>query len=196
MARLREERAAALTGSQACRVVLAGLVAETDRFNSLLAELLAAPERPGPAPGEGVRIMVSSLLVEEAAGLIKMIEEMGGLVCMDDFHLGPRCFSGEELQAGESDPLEQLAAEYLGRVPAPYRVTQEYRNEMLAGQAMRARARGFVTLLPRYCQPAILQYPALERRLKSLGLRTLRLEDGMSAEATRTRLAALVESCR
>ena len=67
LARLREERATALTGSQACRVVLAGLVAGTDRFNSLLAELLAAPERPGRAPEEGVRIMVSSLLVEEAA---------------------------------------------------------------------------------------------------------------------------------
>lgn len=194
--RLREEVGSPLTGSQAVRVVLAGLTAEVGRFNQLLTDLLAAAEGREPAGDGRVRVMVSSLLPEAAVGLIDLIEELGGLVAVDDFCLGPRLFAGEETQVFEGDPYRHLANEYLGRVPAPYRVSQEYRNELLVNQAMRGRVAGVISLLPRYCQPAILQYPALEKRLKALGVKTLRLEDGMNEETTRTRVAALLEACR
>jgi benzoyl-CoA reductase/2-hydroxyglutaryl-CoA dehydratase subunit BcrC/BadD/HgdB len=83
---------------------------------------------------------------------------------------------------------------YVGKVPIPYKVLIQYRQDLVVSQASQFKLKGVVTLIPRYGQPITLQEPFMDERYKSGGLRTLEVEDGITRAALRTRVAAFLES--
>nr|HID58707.1 2-hydroxyacyl-CoA dehydratase [Desulfobacterales bacterium] len=193
--RLRQRDDFPLKGSQVAEVVKASMVTPVQEYNSLLKELISMIEnRSWERRKSGIPVMVSSLLLEEGGQLISLVEELGGDVLTDDFCMGARCFIELESPNLEKDPLEALADMYLGKVPIPYKVSIQYRQDLLVSQASDLKLKGVITLIPRYCQPVTLQQPFMDDRYKSLGLRSLEVEDGIAHEALRTRVAAFLES--
>lgn len=138
--------------------------------------------------------MVSTVLIEESSQLMSLIEELGGDVVTDDLCIGPRCFIDMEIANLEQEPLEILADMYVGKVPIPYKVLIQYRQDLLVSQALNFKVNGVISLLPRYCQPILLKEPFMDDRFKASNLETLQLEEGLPREALRTRVAAFLES--
>jgi benzoyl-CoA reductase/2-hydroxyglutaryl-CoA dehydratase subunit BcrC/BadD/HgdB len=184
-----------LTGSQVTEVIKASLVMPIAEYNVLLRKLIDVIETGSwESRRKGIPLMVSSLLIEEGSLLVAMVEELGGDVLTDDFCIGAYCFVDLESPNFNKDPLAALADMYVGKVPIPYKVLIQYRQDLLVSQASQFKLKGVVTLIPRYCQPITLQEPFMDERYKAGGLRTLEVEDGITRAALRTRVSAFLES--
>ena len=184
-----------LKGSQVAEVIKASLVTPVAEYNALLRELIKVIETGSwESRKKGLPFMVSSLLIEEGSLLISLVEELGGDVLIDDFCIGAYCFIDLESPNLATEPLAALADMYVGKVPIPYKVLIQYRQDLLVSQASHFKLKGVITLIPRYCQPITLQEPFMDERYKSAGLRTLEVEDGVTRAALRTRVAAFLES--
>ena len=192
---LRQRDDFPLKGSQVSEVAQASMVTPVQEYNHLLKELIRTIEaRSWETRRSGIPLMVSSLLLEEGSRLISLVEELGGDVLTDDFCIGPRCFIDMESPDLEKAPLEALADMYVGKVPIPYKVTIQHRQDLLISQASKFKLKGIITLIPRYCQPITLQEPFMDERYRSEGLKHLDVEDGIPLGALRTRVGAFLES--
>ncbi len=192
---LRQRNDFPLKGNQIAEVVKAALVTPVQEYNDLLKELISLIERRSwDTRKNGIPVMVSSLLLEEGSRLISLAEELGADVLTDDFCTGARCFINLESPDLDKEPLQALADMYVSKVPIPYKVSIQYRQDLLMSQTSNFRLKGIITLIPRYCQPIALQEPIMDDRYKSAGLKTLEVEDGITYEALRTRVAAFLES--
>lgn len=191
---LRQGNDFPLKGSQVVEIVKASLVTPVHEYNNLLKELIKTIENENwQSRKSGIPVMVSSLLLEEGCRLISLVEELGGDVLTDDFCIGARCFIAFESPNLEKEPLEALADMYLGKVPIPYKVLMQNRQDLLISQASNFKLKGVITMIPRYCQPITLQEPFMDDRYKSSGLKTLEVEDGLAQETLRTRVGAFLE---
>lgn len=193
---LREQEKSPLSGSEFCEIVKAGLVSPKEEHNRMLRGLLEhLPGRERKSDGR-VRLMVSTVVVEECAGtpnFLRVIEEMGGEIVCDDLILGHRYF--REPTPLQADLMEALVDRYLGKVPVAFKMPAKIRAEMLLQEALKHKVKGAIFFLPKYCQSTHLQMPYIGERFKEKGIATLVLESTaeMPEAPLRTRLQAFLE---
>jgi len=193
-----------LSASEFFAVLDAAQVMPRERFNPLLAALLAElqaahspPLRlaPGvPTAALGARLILAGAVLDEPR-LLDLIEELGAQVVGDDLCSGSRHFSGQV--GDEGDPIAALADYYLRRPPCPCKFYPDHDpGQYLLDQARQVRAQGIVFALEKFCDPHAFDYalarPALERA--GLPHLLLELEQSPSLEAMRTRLQAFIET--
>lgn len=184
-------------GSRAFYDILdAAQVMPRERFNPLLAELLAALEKP--ADGQARRdnrprlFLIGAVLDEPR--LWDLIDEVGAQVVGDDLCSGSRHFHEQVGAAG--DPVVNLADYYLRRPPCPTKFHPSHDpGAYLLEQIAKVRAGGVVFALEKFCEPHAFDYGLIRSELEDVGVPhlLLEMEQTPSLEALRTRLQAFIE---
>jgi benzoyl-CoA reductase subunit C len=191
---------AALSATQVQAVVKSGMVMDVEEHTALVRRVLAGL---ATVPRDDrVRLHLSGHLCHAPRPeLLAAIEECGAVVVDDDLFTGARYFSADVAQDG--DPVEALGDWYLTRdatAPCPTRVKHETDWEDTLIDAVAASgAEGVIVLMVRFCEPHMLYYPELRKRLDERGVPHLLLEtehEGLPVETVQTRVEALLERIR
>ena len=191
---------AALSSPQLQAVVKSGMVMDLAEHTELLRQVI---QGLADLPRDNrVRLHLSGHLCHAPRPeLLAAIEECGAIVVDDDLFTGTRWFSTDVAEDG--DPVEALACWYLERdrtAPCPTRVKHETDWEDTLVEAVEASgAEGVIVLMVRFCEPHMLYYPELRKRLNERGIPHLLLEtehEGLPVETVQTRVEALLERIR
>jgi len=191
---------AVLSSPQLQAVVKSGMVMDLAEHTPLLRRVVAG--LADVARDDRVRLHLSGHLCHAPRPeLLAAIEECGAIVVDDDLFTGARWFSTDVAEDG--DPVEALAGWYLERdrtAPCPTRVKHEADWEDTLVDAVEASgAEGVIVLMVRFCEPHMLYYPELRKRLNERGIPHLLLEtehEGLPVETVQTRVEALLERIR
>lgn len=159
----------------------------------------AREEKAGQPRDERVRVHLSGHLCHAPRReLLEVIEESGALVVDDDLWTGRRFLSTDVHEDG--DPLVALGRWYTtrnGNIPCPTRVQHDADwDTYLVDSTRRSGAEAVIHLMPKFCEPHMLLYPELRKRLDAEEIPQLLIEtehEGIPLEAFRTRVEALVE---
>ena len=218
---LRENDPPAIKGSDALEVALAASALPVDRANELLEELLdeLEAEEPGDEGDDGPRILVTGSLLDHPA-LIRMVEDVGGVVVAEDLCTTTRLFwhriadasanpsadpSAEgstdpdtfnETLSTEVDPLEAIWAN-LNRRPLcacfhPTEARHDFVLELVETFAVDA----VLNFSLKYCHPFTYEAPLLKKTLAKENIPYTNLEVGHDLSGhgqLRTRIQAFIE---
>ena len=167
-----------------------------ERFNPLLAELLAGLQDSAHGQGRGdnrPRLFLVGAVLDEPR-LWDLIDEVGAQVVGDDLCSGSRHFHDQV--GAKGDPVTNLADYYLRRPPCPTKLHPTHDpGAYLLEQVSKVRAEGVVFALEKFCEPHAFDYGLIRSGLEDAGLPhlLLEMEQTPSLEALRTRLQAFVE---
>ena len=167
---------------------------------TLLSEALEEPRRP--ERDDRVRVHLSGHLCHAPRReLLEVIEDSGALVVDDDLYHGRRYVSADVAETG--DPMAALGEWYARRnvaIPCPTRVQQDVDwDGWLVDSVHASGAEAVIHLMPKFCEPHMLYYPELRKRLDAENIPQLQIEtehEGIPLESFRTRIEALVERTR
>lgn len=181
-------------------IIIASMVMDPIEHHALLEQALSAPRARDR--DERVRVHVSGHLCHAPRReLLEVIEDSGALIVDDDLYHGRRYVSTDVDEIKE--PLEALGDWYVQRnvnIPCPTRVQQDADwDGYLMAALERSGAEAVIHLMPKFCEPHMLYYPELRKRLDEAQVPQLLLEtehEGMPLESFRTRIEALVERAR
>ncbi|NKQ55465.1 2-hydroxyacyl-CoA dehydratase [Amycolatopsis sp. K13G38] len=201
--RLLDERTAgnAAFGPVALQdIITSSMVMDPAEHQALLAEALLEPRTS--ERDDRVRVHLSGHLCHAPRReLLEVIEDSGALVVDDDLYHGRRYVSTDVAETG--DPLEALGEWYAQRnvtIPCPTRVQQDVDWDGYLVDAVRGSdAEAVIHLMPKFCEPHMLYYPELRKRLDAEGIPQLQIEtehEGIPLESFRTRIETLVERAR
>nr|WP_226379150.1 2-hydroxyacyl-CoA dehydratase family protein [Pseudonocardia sp. KRD291] len=188
---------AALTSGQMQALVKSSMVMDKEEHSALLRQVVdGLAEVPRD---DRVRLHLSGHLCHAPRPeLLAAIEECGAIVVDDDLFTGTRYITTDVPEGG--DPVEALAQRYLDRdatLPCPTRVKHESDWEDELVRVVEASgAQGVIVLMVRFCEPHMLYYPELRKRLNEQGIPHLLLEtehEGLPVETVQTRVEALLE---
>lgn len=203
---LREDDPPALKGSDALEVALAASVLPVDRANALLEDLLDELEAEEPVDeGDGPRILVTGSLLDHPA-LIRMVEDVGGVVVAEDLCTTTRLFwhriadasvdpsvdpsidpsvnpsvnpdTFNEAVSTEVDPLEAIWAN-LNRRPlcACFHPT-DVRHDFVLKLVETFAVDAVLNFSLKYCHPFTYEAPLLKKTLAKEGIPFTTLEVG------------------
>ena len=199
---LRKSDPPLVSGTEVTRILVAGMglpVAEhLELVQQALAEFQARP--PAEAPGLPRLFIWGSEIDDEA--FIRLVEESGASVVMDDLCTGTRFFWDDVPET--DDPLDGLARQYLQtRCPRSDEARNGTREEDLEnrfghlGRFIREwRVGGVIGYIVRYCDTCELEGPDLREYLNGRRLPVLMIEDDYSTATIgqlRTRVQAFLE---
>jgi benzoyl-CoA reductase/2-hydroxyglutaryl-CoA dehydratase subunit BcrC/BadD/HgdB len=191
---------AALTSSQVQALVKSSMVMDKQEHSALLRQVIAGLAQ---VPRDRrIRLHLSGHLCHAPRPeLLAAIEECGAIVVDDDLFTGRRYISTDV--PDDVDPTEALAQRYLDRdatLPCPTRVKHESDWEDELVRAVESSgAEGVIVLMVRFCEPHMLYYPELRKRLNEHAIPHLLLEtehEGLPVETVQTRVEALLERIR
>jgi len=133
--------------------------------------------------------------------LLAAIEECGAIVVDDDLYTGARYISTDV--AADIDTVTAIADWYLQRdanFPCPTRVKHATDwEDRLIRSVDTSGAQGVIVLMVKFCEPHMLYYPQLRKRLTERGIPHLLIEtehEGVPVESVHTRVEALLERIR
>jgi benzoyl-CoA reductase/2-hydroxyglutaryl-CoA dehydratase subunit BcrC/BadD/HgdB len=197
---------AALTSGQLQTLVKSSMVMDKEEHTGLLRQVVADTAGLTVPRDDRVRLHLSGHLCHAPKPeLLAAIEECGAVVVDDDLFTGTRYIATDVVidPVGEVDPVEALTRWYLRRdtaAPCPTRVKHETDwEDHLVHAVETAGAQGVIVLMVRFCEPHMLYYPELRKRLNERGIPHLLIEtehEGLPVETVRTRVEALLERIR
>jgi benzoyl-CoA reductase subunit C len=173
---LRKPGPPLISGTEIMRVLVAGMTIPIQEFNDLLEDALAEVCARKPGPDSKPRLLISGSEVDDDS-LIRLVEECGAHVVMDDLCTGSRFFWNEV------DPskgaIVGLAERYLGvTCPRTYRPGKAAQRFSYLGDFIRDwKAQGVILYTIRFCDTYQLDAPEMKDYIQSLGLPVLLLED-------------------
>jgi benzoyl-CoA reductase/2-hydroxyglutaryl-CoA dehydratase subunit BcrC/BadD/HgdB len=126
-----------------------------------------------------------------------MIEEVGGSIVADDLCIGSRYFW--DLVEPASDPIRSLADRYQMRIACPCKHPSEERMERILDEVKKYRVEGVISIVQKYCDTHLFEYPYMKDVLEKNDIPFLYLEteDRMGEEGQfKTRVQAFIEMLR
>ena len=199
---LRKQDPPLILGSEMTELVVVGLITPVEEFTQLIKEVIsevkARPQRP---PKKDVRLLIYAGEMDES-DLMRLIEDAGAHVVIDDMCFGTRSFWGEV--DNSTRPVAALAARYLDKVMCPrtfrtaetFQADQDLRFGYLRQFAKEYHANGAILYVLRFCDIHAFDAPDVREYLQKTNVPTLYLEDDYSASAMgqmKTRIQAFVE---
>jgi bzd-type benzoyl-CoA reductase N subunit len=191
---LREKKNPGLTGTEALAALLLESSLPPAVFEEYLDGLLAA-NRGREVSGHRSRLLLAGSASDEL-GLVKEIEDVGGLVVTDALCYGTRAFWA--LPELEGDPIHAMAEAYLKNLYCA-RMFDDYphRLSFVMDAARRAEVDGAVLVYNKFCDLHGVENVSLRTDLEKEGIPVLVLEKEYGAGADigriRTRVQAFLE---
>lgn len=199
---LRKENPPRLTGTEITKVLVAGMGIPAAEHIELVASLMdEVKKRPAPKADGLPRIFLWGNEIDDVA-FIKLVEECGAHVVMDDLCTGTRFFWDDVPET--ADPLDAIAKRYIcthcprSLKPQAGNRQQDMENRFGYIRAFITdwKANGAIFYIVRYCDTCELEGPDLREYLNSLKLPVLMIEDDYSTSTIgqlRTRIQAFLE---
>lgn len=165
-----------ISGTEMVRVLVAGMTIPVREFNELLENVLAEVRSRSPGTEKKPRLLISGSEVDDDS-LIRLVEESGANIVMDDLCTGSRFF-WNDVDASK-EPIVGLAERYLGvTCPRTYRPGKAAQRFSYLGDFIREwKAQGVILYTIRFCDTYQLDAPEMKDYIQSLGLPVLFLED-------------------
>ena len=191
---LRERKRPGLTGTEALAALLLESSLPPAVFEEFLDGLLEA-KREREVSGYRARLLMAGSATDEP-GLVREIEDLGGLVVTDALCYGTRAFWA--LPELEGDPIHALAEAYLKNLYCA-RMFDDYpaRLAFVMDAARRAGVDGAVLVYNKFCDLHGVENVRLRMDLEKEGIPVLVLEKEYGAGADigriRTRVQAFLE---
>ncbi len=157
-------------------LVRSGDLIPVEEHNEILT---AALERVAHSakPRDSIRVVVEGSFCEQPPiDLIKLIESAGCYIVEDDFTIGRRWFKHPVLTSG--DPLRNLAESYV-HDSIYSSVRHDGKNSRVEGLIDKVRnnkADAVLSLIAKFCEPALFDYVLFKRELERIGIPHLLLE--------------------
>jgi len=199
---LRKSDPPLVSGTEIIKVLVAGMgIPAAEHINLLERLIVEVQERPGPKALKLPRVFIWGNESDDIA-FIKLLEENGAHVVMDDLFTGPRFFREDVPET--DDPLEGIASRYLStRCPRNNVLQAETREKDLENRfgyirrlVKEWKADGAIFHILRYCHTGELGGTDLRDYLNGMKLPVLMIEDDCATSATgqlRTRIQAFLE---
>jgi len=199
---LRKPDPPLVSGTEITEVLVAGMGIPAAEHVELVKKFIAeAKGRSKPKPQKLPRIFLWGNEIDDIA-FIKLIEESGAHVVMDDLCTGSRFFWDDVPET--NDPLDGIVSRYLHihcpRSNIPKAETREKDLENRYGYINRFikewNANGVIFYIVRYCDTCELEGPDLREYLNEMKLPVLMIEDDYSTSTIgqlRTRVQAFLE---
>jgi benzoyl-CoA reductase subunit C len=199
---LRKPNPPLVSGTEVTKALVAGMgVPATEHIELVKNYIVEVKGRPQPKAAKLPRIFIWGNEIDDVA-FIKLVEESGAQVVMDDLCTGTRFF-WEDVPETE-DPLDGIASRYLcthcprsnvdqtegreGDLENRYNYIKEFTREWAVD--------GAIFYIVRYCDTCELEGPDLREYLNSLKIPVLMIEDDYSTSTIgqlRTRVQAFLE---
>ncbi|MEE9911212.1 MAG: 2-hydroxyacyl-CoA dehydratase family protein [Deltaproteobacteria bacterium] len=191
---LRKEEVPALTGAEVLGITTAARIMPRETFNDMLEELLPYLKTRKASNVDGkVRIFMGGEWLDHP-GYVKLVEDSGAEVVMDEFDTGAQYFWDYVDEA--EDPLEALAKRYIMR-PGLARMAQwEMQGKRNLAWIKEFNAAGVVELRSLYSMPLDYRFLYMKKVYNNAGIPYLSLnrEYHLSQEGMlRTRIEAFIE---
>ena len=193
---LRKEDTFPFLGSDFYQVVKAGFVTPKEEYNEMLSKLKDKLASSKSAEDGKIRLLVSGSTFEDV-NVLKMIEDVGGSIVSDDLCVGRRSFW--DLVEPGSDPMRSLADRYQMRITCPCRHPSDERLYKLIEEVKEYRVQGVISIVQKYCDAHLFEYPYMRDLLQKNDIPFLFLEteDRLGEEGQfKTRVQAFIEMLR
>jgi len=199
---LRKENPPRVTGTEITKVLVAGMGIPAAEHIELVRAFIDEVKNRPEAKEDGLpRIFLWGNEIDDIA-FIKLVEESGAHVVMDDLCTGTRFFWEDVPETG--DPIDSIARRYIcTHCPRSLKPQAGNRAEDLENRFGHIRqfiadwkANGAIFYIVRYCDTCELEGPDLREYLNSLKMPVLMIEDDYSTSTMgqlRTRIQAFLE---
>jgi len=184
-----------ISGTEVMEVLNAGFKMPRDEFNRLLEILLEEISTGGRALEAKYRLMITGSPLNNAE-FIKNIEDLGGLVVVDELCTGTRYWWEMIDTNPDLDPLEAISRRYLDNLPCARMYPSEERFDRMLDLAREFRVQGAISEIVRWCISYAHDLPLLRERFEKQGIPVLGLEVEYGTPGTgqiRTRVQAFLE---
>jgi benzoyl-CoA reductase subunit C len=173
---LRKLEPPLISGTEAMWVLMAGMTIPIQEFNELLEEVVTEVRSRKPSHDSKPRLLISGSEVDDDS-LIRLVEESGAHVVMDDLCTGTR-FYWHDVDASKG-AIHGLAERYLGiTCPRTYRPGKAAQRFSYLGDFIREwKVQGVILYTIRFCDTYQLDAPEMKDYIQSLALPVLFLED-------------------
>ncbi|OGO01644.1 MAG: hypothetical protein A2Y72_03110 [Chloroflexi bacterium RBG_13_53_26] len=192
---LRKSDCPPITGAEVLEVLNAGFKMPREEFNGLLERLVGEASSGQRAVKGKFRLMINGSPLNNPE-FVKTIEDLGGLVVVDELCTGVRHWWDLVDDSPEIDPVEALSRRYLNNFPCPRMFPPEERFNRALQLVKDYRVDGVVSEVVRYCVHCAHDQPLLRRRLEIQGVPVLELSIEYGASGTgqiMTRVQAFLE---
>ncbi|MBI2858882.1 MAG: 2-hydroxyacyl-CoA dehydratase [Chloroflexi bacterium] len=192
---LRKRPVPAISGAEVLGITTASTVMPPREFNSRLEALLPLLEdRKVQNPLGCPRVLVTGDFLDNPR-YIKLVEECGCVVAMDDLDTGSRMYWSRS-ETGISDPLLALATEYLRRPGCPRMADWEGQVQQLADWVQEFNIDGVLELRLNFSMSRQLRSPLVKSALEAKGVPFISVPieyQFANEEQLRTRVGAFLE---
>jgi benzoyl-CoA reductase subunit C len=191
-----------VSGTEITKVLVAGMGIPAAEHIELIKKLIAEVKGRSISITQKLpRIFIWGNEIDDIA-FIKLVEECGAGLVMDDLCTGTRSFWEDVKET--RDPLDGIAERYLAiHCPRSYIPQGETRKKDLENRygyigrfVKEWKANGAIFYIVRYCDTCELEWPDLSEYLASMNLPVLMIEDDYSTSTMgqlRTRIQAFLE---
>ena len=162
-----------LNAKQLLVIMEAEAITPPETYLEMLKTLKNNLQDASPLKNQGIPVMISGSLVEDA-GILDMIEDAGGRIVANDLCNGYRQLLPPA--ADGNSPLDRIVNRYLQRMPCPARARAEDRMGLMLDLMTKSGAQGLILILQKFCTPHLSDYPSLARVLRENGFPVLLLE--------------------
>ncbi len=199
---LRRAEPALISGTDVTRLLVVGNTLPVVEYTELIRELIQELRNSGHQTRTGTRLLVYGSEIDDIA-LIKLIEDCGAQVVMDDMCTGTRVFWNDVVP--KDGLLESLVDRYLCDIVCPrtYRRRTGSREEdldrrfgYLKSFIEEFNVKGVILYIIRFCDTHEFDAPDVMDYLKKLGIPFLHIEDDYSVTTIgqlKTRVQAFLE---
>jgi benzoyl-CoA reductase/2-hydroxyglutaryl-CoA dehydratase subunit BcrC/BadD/HgdB len=199
---LRKTNPPLVSGTEITKVLVAGMgIPAAEHIELVKRFIVEVKERPLPKAEKLPRIFIWGTEIDDVA-FIKLVEESGAQVVMDDLCTGTRFFWEDVPET--ADPLVGIAARYLcthcPRSNVPQTESREKDLENRYGYIKNFiktwKVDAAIFYIVRYCDTCELEGPDLREYLNSMKIPVLMIEDDYSTSTIgqlRTRVQAFLE---
>lgn len=193
---LRKSDTPPITGAEIMELYNAMYKMTREDFNELLEKLLNEASSGKRTIEPKFRLMISGSPLNNPE-FIKCIEDLGGLVVVDELCTGSRYWwDSVDMEEDIKDPLEAICRRYLDNQPCARMMPSEERFDRVLEMVKEFKVQAVVSEIIRYCVPYAHDQPFLREILKEQGIPVLELdvEYGMGGIGqVRTRVEAFLE---
>ncbi len=187
-----------ISGAETLEIINASGRMPRDEYNSILENILNKLNKARGINQESngrLRLMVSGSVLNNSE-FIKSIEDLGGVVVVDELCTGVRYWSDPVELPSDLSPIEAICKRYFLKFPCARMYHLGERYDRVIDLVKEFRVDGVIMETMRYCVPYIHDRPVLKNRLKESDIPFLDLdvEYGMPGTGQiRTRIQAFME---
>lgn len=158
--------------SEAYLVIRAGLVLPVEEHTELVRAYIAAASAEERPVKDNSKVILTGMFCEQPPlNLIKSLEMAGCYIVDDDFVLVSRWLVGDVPTSG--DPVHELSQAFLHRsmsTAAKYEPDPAEKGQYLIRAVKKTGAEGIIFASTSFCDPALLDRPILQSKLKDAGI--------------------------